>query len=202
MTLRDVTLAVPPMGLSFGIWRAPRPKTTLSPRLELHGGTSPQERSYGGSGAQSGKKRILGYFSKPFSTWHRGNALPMTNQEAKISSSPKGPRRRGKEGGVDSVLAPGDGAISSLGKGPLFSPPPQTRRAAASSSVAPRPCRVQLQHFAFCLNENGSIGGASPAKRAETGHKKSSLQLAPRGDQTQADRSFRDIRLTKGPHFA
>ncbi|KAG0722720.1 hypothetical protein GWK47_043976 [Chionoecetes opilio] len=98
----------------------------------------------------------------------------MTNQEDKeFLLPPTGPRTRGKDGrrSIPSLLLGKDEAISSLGKRPLFSLRPQTRRGpAASSSVAQlesSPSSSSNTSAVVSDEEYGAVGGASPAKRAK-----------------------------------
>ncbi|KAG0715541.1 hypothetical protein GWK47_011746 [Chionoecetes opilio] len=125
----------------------------------------------------------------------------MTNQEDKeFLLAQREPGRRGRRGpGVDSVLAAQETRQLFAWKRPLLSPPAKKGRGCRflicgaarvlSPSSSPNTSAVVSDE------EYGAVGGASPAKRAKRATKNIvSPALAATLDQTQADRSFRDIR--------
>ena len=155
-TLRDVTLAVTPMVAQF--WDMARipmiRKDNIVTKIEkLHREYELLKKGrYRRSEAQISKEKDFEVLLDNLFDVAHGNALTMmTNQEDKqFLLAQREPGRRGRMGGVDSVLV-GE-AISSLGKGRCFLRP-QTRRGCRLliCGAARVLAVVQLQHFSCCL---------------------------------------------------
>ncbi|KAG0728109.1 hypothetical protein GWK47_003841 [Chionoecetes opilio] len=132
-------------------------KDNIVTKIEkLHRSTSSSKKvAIGDRRLKSGKKRILRYFSTTSSRGTRECAdhddqpgdkeFPLAQRE---------PGRRGRMGGVDSVLAAQETRQSlRLGKRPLLSPPANKKRRARFliCGAARVLAVVQLQHFSCCL---------------------------------------------------
>ena len=199
-TLRDVTLAVTPMVAQF--WDMARipmiRKDNIVTKIEkLHREYELLKKGrYRRSEAQISKEKDFEVLLDNLFDVAHGNALTMmTNQEDKeFLLAQREPGRRGRMGGVDSVLAAQEARRSlRLEKAAAFSARKQ-EEAAASSSVAQlesSPSSSSNTSAVASDEEYGAVGGASPAKRAKRATKNIvSPALAATLDRTKlTDRS-------------
>ncbi|KAG0721179.1 hypothetical protein GWK47_006504 [Chionoecetes opilio] len=185
MTLRDVNAGRDPHGGS--VWdmaRIPmiRKDNIVTKFGEAPSGVrAPKERSLPGNrGLKSRKKRILRYFRQNLFEWHT-ECADHDDQPGgqRVPPRPTGARtsRKGM-GGVDSVLAAQETRQSfRLKKRPLLSsarkqerlPLPHLGKLESSPSSSSNTSAVVSDE------EYGAVGGASPAKRAKTGHEEHRL---------------------------
>ena len=157
-TLRDVTLAVTPMVAQF--WDMARipmiRKDNIVTKIEkLHREYELLKKGrYRRSEAQISKEKEFEVILDNLFDVAHGNALTvMTNQEDKeFLLAQREPGRRGRMGGVDSVLAAQEARRSlRLEKAAAFSARKQEEAAAYSCGAALVLAVVQLQHFSCCL---------------------------------------------------
>ncbi|KAG0715677.1 hypothetical protein GWK47_011406 [Chionoecetes opilio] len=177
-----------------------RKKTTIVIKIEkLHREYEPLKKGrYRRSEAQTRKKRILRYFSTTSSTWHTGSADhddQPGGQEFLLAQ--REPGRRGRMGGVDSVLAPSGKTRQSLRlEKPLFSPPENKKRLPLPicGALESSPSSSSNTSAVVSDEEYGAFGRSESCEAGETGHEEH--RLSSTGGHAGSNQAARDRSAT------